>query len=298
MYQKFRKILYRIMESNTVQYGIIVCFAFFSALSFEIFVYANDFAPTGINGLATMIQYMFNISVGYISLLINIPMLIVAFFVINRRYAVRNIVFISVFSLCSVFLRQVDLSAIRFVADDVGGSILASIAGGFFYGIIYSTVVRLGASTGGTDIMASFINKRWPEFDTVWVIFVLNAVVAVLSFFVYGYDYTAVILCLINNYVCSRVSDVLLKGPRSAAKFEVITTHPEELSRELLQNLHHGCTIVPVKGAYTGTERSMLLCVVNRRQVVDFEKIIRKYDDTFAVVSTVNGTVGSFQKVK
>jgi uncharacterized membrane-anchored protein YitT (DUF2179 family) len=90
----------------------------------------------------------------------------------------------------------------------------------------------------------------------------------------------------------------MIKGTRTAAKFEVVTTHPDELSRELLETLHHGCTVIPAKGAYTGEGKSVLLCVVNRRQVVEFEQIIRRYDDTFAIVSTVNATVGKFWKIK
>lgn len=294
MINSFRKIL----RSAFFQYVALVLVATAASFAFEIFVYPNNFAPSGINGFATLIQYVFHFSVGYISLLINIPMLIVAFFVIDRRYALRNLVFIIAFGVSGVVLRQMDLSSIAFYAKDGGEAIMAAIAGGFFYGLFYSFAVRLGASTGGTDIMAAFINKKKPEMDTVWIIFVLNVAVAVLSFFVYGRNYVSVILCIINSYICGRVGDTILKGVRMAAKFEVVTTHPDELAAELMQKLSHGCTVIPAKGMYTRTDRSMLICVVNRRQVVDFEEIVRKYDDTFTFVSTVNGTIGSFHRVK
>ena len=290
--------LRKLIGSAPFQYAALVVTAILSALAFEIFVYPNDFAPAGINGFATLIQSAFHFSVGYVSLLINVPMLIVAFFVIDRRYALRNLVFIIAFGIACVILREIDLSSIAFHAKDGGQAIMAAIAGGFFYGFFYSCAVRLGASTGGTDIMAAFINKKRPEMDTVWIIFVLNAAVAVLSFFVYGQNYTSVILCIINSYICSRVGDTILKGVRMAAKFEVVTTHPDELAAELMKTLNHGCTVVPAKGMYTQSDRSMLICVVNRRQVVDFERIVRKYDDTFTFISTVNGTIGTFHRVK
>lgn len=187
---------------------------------------------------------------------------------------------------------------IIFRAEDGGGAILAAVAGGFFCGAIFSMTVKLGASTGGTDILAAFINKRYPEMDTVWVIFILNVVVAVISFFVYGFNYAAVILCIVYSFATGRVSDMLIKGPQSAAKFEVITSDPDALAKELIETLRHGCTIVPAKGAYSGQDRAMLICVVNRRQVVDFERIVAKYNDTFAYVSTVNKTLGLFSRVK
>ena len=280
------------------QHFLLILLATLLAFSYEIFVYPNHFAPMGINGLATMVQYLFHFNIGYMSILINFPMLIVAFVVIERRFALRTKTFVGAFSIASLILNLFDLSAIVYCAEDGGGAILAAVAGGFIYGVIYSLTIRLGGSTGGTDVIAAFINHKRPEYDTVWLIFSLNAAVAGISFFVYGMDYQAVILCIIYSFVCSRVSDWLIKGARTAAKFEVITTEPEVLSKELMATLRHGCTVIPAKGMYSGSEKSMLICVVNRRQIVEFERIIRRYDDTFAYISTVNGTVGQFQRVK
>lgn len=292
------KLIHKLLNARTVQYLSIVLFAVAYALVCEIFVFPNDFAPAGVNGLATMVQYLFHFQVGYLSLIINLPMLAVAFFVLNRPYAFRTLVFVLVFSLTLILVEQFDLSGIVYQATDTGGALLAAIAGGLFNGALYSLSVRMGGSTGGTDVIAAFINHKYPEYDTVWIIFALNVVVAITSFFVYGMNYQPVILCAVYVFVTSRVSDAILKGAKAAAKFEVITTQPEELSRELLETLKHGCTVLPAKGAYTHSDRAMLVCVVNRRQIVDFERIIRKYDKTFAYISTVNGTIGAFSHVK
>ncbi len=288
----------KLFHSTSMQYLLLAFLAVASALINEIFVFPNAFAPSGINGVATMVQYLFGIRVGVLSLIINIPMLAVAFFVLDRSYAFKTLTFITVFSVSLILLDRLDLSAIVYRASDTGGAILAAIAGGLFGGAIYSASIRVGGSTGGTDVIAAFINKRYPEYDTVWIIFMLNVLVAVVSFFVYGMQYQPVILCAVYVFVSSKVGDTIFKGAKSAAKFEVITTHPEELSHELIATLHHGCTVIPAKGVYTQTDRSLLVCVVNRRQSVEFERIIQKYPDTFAYISTVNGTVGKFQRVK
>lgn len=287
-------MLQKLIRSSTFRYISLVLLAFCLALNFEIFVFPNSFAPTGVAGFATLVQHLFGIPVGYLSLAVNLPMILITFFLVNRRYAIGSLIFTVAFSAASVLLGQFDLSSIIFVAKDGGGAILASVAGAFFNGVIYSLSIRMGGSTGGTDVIASLINHKKPEYDTVWVIFTLNAVIAVISFFVYGMDYQAVILCLIYNLVTGRVSDSVIKGARTAAKFEVVTTQPEALSKELMENMGHGCTVIPAKGMYSKTEKSILICVVNRRQVVEFERIIRKYEDTFAYISTVNGTVGKF----
>ena len=291
-------LIKKMTQKPAWQYFLTVLLAVASTLTYEIFVYPNDFAPTGINGLATMVQYLFGLSVGYIALLVNIPMLIVAWFVLKRTYALRTFVFVIAFALSGILFQRIDLSAFAFRAADGGGAILASVAGGFCYGVFYSIALRSGGSTGGVDIIAAFINHKYPRYDTVWLIFALNTVVAGISFFVYGMDYQAVILCIIYNLTCSRVSDSVIKGARTAAKFEVVTQYPKELADELMRTMHHGCTVLPARGMYSNTDRSMLICVVNRRQVVEFERIIQKYEGTFAYISTVNGTVGKFDYQK
>ena len=288
----------KMMQKQPIQYLCLVFVALFSAMFYEVFVYPNQFAPAGINGFATIIQHLLGISVGYISFVINVPMLIVAFFLLNRSYALKNLLYIICFSVFSVLLHQMDLSFLIFDAQDGGGAILAAVAGGFFSGFFYAVCVRLGGSTGGTDIMGAMINHKWPEYDTVWIIFAINALIAVLSFFVYGMTYEPVILCIIYNFVAGRVSDSMLKGGRMAAKFEVVTNHPNELAADLMKHLRHACTVVPAKGMYSGEERSMLICVVHRRQIVEFEKIIQKYDGTFAIISTVNGIFGRFRSIE
>ena len=285
-------------KTKLLSYFLLSLLAVAFALVNIAFVFPNDFAPSGINGLATMVQYVCGFRVGYLSLIVNLPMLAVAFFTLNRSYACRTLVFIVVFSVALLFLEKINLGPLVYQATDTGGGILAAIAGGILSGAIYSCSIRLGGSTGGTDVIAAFINRKYPEFDTVWIIFVLNVIVAIISFFVYGMQYQPVILCAVFVFVSSRVGDAIFKGARAATKFEVITNHPEELARELIESLHHGCTVIPAKGMYTGTERSMLVCVVNRRQTVEFERIVRKYEGSFAYISTVNGTVGEFRREK
>lgn len=280
------------------QYGCLVVLAVLSAFNYEIFIRPNGFAPSGINGLATMVQYLLDFSIGYMSLLINVPMLLVAVFIINRKYATRTLTYVVVFAVSLLILQSIDISAIAFHAKDGGGAIMAAVAGGFFNGTIFSLTIRLGGSTGGTDIIALFIHNKRPEYNTVWIIFTLNTVVAICSFFVYDFSYQAVILCIIYCFVAGRVSDGIFKGARSALRFEVVTTQPEELAQELMSKLGHGCTVVPAKGMYSHHDQSILICVVNPRQTVEFENILKKYDHTFATVTGVSSTFGNFKRIK
>ena len=278
------------------RYLAIAGLAVVMGLSYELFVFPNAFAPAGINGFATIIQYLFHVSIGYLSLIINLPLILLAWRKLDADFARKSLLFVLVFSGVTLGLGKLDL--LSSIAYDSGSSeILGPVAAGVISGAVYGLVIRLGGSTGGTDIIAAWVRKKRPEASLVWVIFILNASVAVLSFFVYGWQFEPVILCLLYCYLSSRISDSILKGVKSALKFEVVTREPEALSRRLLQELHHGVTVLQGEGMYSETPRSVLICVVNRHQIVRFQEILSEFPDAFAYVSTVNETLGNFKKV-
>lgn len=276
-------------------YAIVAGLALLMGLSYELFVFPNAFAPAGINGLATMIQYLFHISIGYLSLLINIPLILLAWTKLDPDFARKSLLFVLVFSGTTLALNQLDLSGIAYHSGS--SAILGPVAAGVVSGAVYGFVIRQNGSTGGTDIVAAWVRKKHPEASLVWVIFGLNASVAVLSFFVYGYQFEPVILCLIYCYLSSSISDSILKGGKTALKFEVVTQHADELSARLLRELRHGVTVLPAQGMYSETPRALLICVVNRHQIVHFQEILSEFPDTFAYVSSVNETMGNFKKI-
>ena len=281
-----------------LEYITLVIIAMLGALNYQVFVFPNDFAPSGLNGILTIIRHLFGIDFGLMYLLLNLPLLALAQRTLHGRYAVNTLIFVIVFSVGNIILRNIDLSAITFYGKDSGERIMAAVAAGVFSGFNYSVAMRLGGSTGGMDIVGSMLNHKNPELSLVWVVFAINMVVAVFSFFAYGMDYVPVILCIIYSFVTSRVGDFILKGVRSASKFEIITSHPEELSQALMTRLHHGCTVLPAKGMYSHEDKSLLICVVNRRQIADFSKIIKEFSDTFVIMTPVARTYGNFKHIK
>ena len=139
------------------------------------------------------------------------------------------------------------------------------------------------ASTGGTDIISRYINKVKPETNFFVVTFTLNAIVAIVSLFVYSenaMDYKPVALCITYCFISTFVGNQILKGTKTAYKFTVITTHPDEIVAEISDVLHHGATHLQAIGTYTNTEKSVLLCVVNKHQLSDFQTIDLRFYTT------------------
>ncbi len=286
--KRFKKVL---------TYLCIAAIAVICALNYNLFVFPNKFAPSGINGLCTMIQEVFGIRVGYMSLLINIPLAIWVYFAISKPLAVRSMVYVGTFSVALLVLDNVDLSAFHYVTDNGTSAILGPLVAGVIYGGCYSLLVQCSAYSGGTDFIAAIIHKSKPEQNMFYLIFALNVVVALISYFVYDYKIEPVILCILYSFMSSTVSDKLNKNGRSAVCFEIITDYPEEISREIIRDLKHSTTMLPAKGMYSGRETNLLICVVNKTQVAALSRIVRRYPNTFAVMDPVSEVMGNFKRL-
>ncbi len=295
--------------TNVFSYVIVALVGVLMAFNYIIFVTPNDFAPAGINGIAVMVQKAAGFSIGYMSLLINVPLCIFAFFMIEKKFSIKTLVYTLIYS--GVFLlfqelensKIINLDYIKYITDG-HDTIYPVIIAGLIAGAAYGILFRNNGCTGGTDIVAKYVSKVKPRWNFFWVTFLLNAVVAVASCFVFenevtgGINYKPACLSLLYSFVSSFVGNVLLKGSKQAYKFVIISPHVEELERDIIENLHHSATRLEGAGVYTGTHKVVLLCIINKHQLVDFEKIIKKYPETFAFVESVNETLGNFKQIK
>ncbi|MBR7078177.1 MAG: YitT family protein [Clostridia bacterium] len=285
-------------KSKFVTYLLIVVTAALTAVNYEIFIFKNAFAPAGLNGIATMMQQIFHFSMGYVSLILNIPLCIAVFALGYRELGVRSFVYTAVFSACLLVfnLGIIDISPYAYHTENGTSTILAPVAAGVLNGLIYGIVFRRNGTTGGTDLIAAIVRHYVPTVNLVWMIFGLNSAVAAISFFVYDYKFEPVIMCILYSFITSKISDLILKGFKTQMKFEIITENAEEISRDIIKELHHTTTLLHGKGMFTHNDKDMLICVVQRHQVVQLRKIILRYPGSFAYMETVNEVYGNFNE--
>ena len=276
-------------------YLVIAGIALVAALNYQLFVFPNKFAPSGLNGICTMIQYVSGITVGKLSLLINLPLAVLVYFLVSKPLAIRSIVYVLVFSLSLEFLGELDLSRFAYETDNGTSMIMGPLVAGIIFGSCYSLLLKASAYSGGTDFVAALIHKYKPEQSVIGMIFTLNVIVAVASYFVYDYQIEPVILCILYSFTSSTVSERLQKSGRSAVRFEIITDYPKEISDAIIYQLHHSATLIPGTGMYKGKKTNILVCVVNKTQVTTLSAILRQYPSTFAIMSQVNEVMGNFK---
>ena len=104
-------------------------------------------------------------------------------------------------------------------------------------------------------------------------------------------------MCIVYSFATSTVGERFLKSGRSAMRFEIVTDHPDEVCGDIIQVLHHSATKVRAYGAFTGKETWIVMCVINNAQTEILASIVRKYPNTFAMMSPVGGVMGNFKKL-
>ena len=282
---------------KVLTYAIIMAIAAVCALNYQLFVLPNKFAPSGLNGICTMIQYVSGVNIGYLNMLVNFPLALLVYFLVSKPLAVRSMVYVLTFSVVSVMFEYVDTSRFAYYTETGPSAILGPLVAGIIFGGCSALLLRASAYSGGTDFVASVIHKYHPEKSIFGLIFAINVLVAVTSYFVYGYQIEPVILCIIYSFMSSTVSERLTKNGRSAVRFEIITDYPEEIASEIINKLHHSATLIPGRGMYLNKEVSMLFCVVNNNQITKLSEICRKYPNTFAIIDPVSEVMGNFKKI-
>ena len=213
-------------------YFVIVLVALVASVNYELFVFPNQFAPSGLNGICTMVQHITGISVGYLSLLINVPLAIWCYFDVSKPVALRSMVYVLTFSLGLLILDHADLSDFAYITENGTSKILGPLVAGIIQGFVYSILVKASAYTGGTDFISAIIHKRDPNKSVFGMSFSINAVIAACSYFVYGYQMEPVILCILFAFMSSTVAERQMKSGREAVCFEVITDYPKEISND------------------------------------------------------------------
>lgn len=262
-----------------------------SAFGLHIFVYPASFAPAGVDGIATMLQEITKFNAGYYSLIINIPLLVVAYFLLKKRYVIYTVVFTVVSSVMLIVLKEINFY--QYVSDNSG--LIAAVFSGVMLGVRTGFMLKIGASTGGVDIIAGIVQRKRVYGNIEKIITLICYVIIGLSFFVYKNDLNSVLLSIIQMFVFERASGAIMKDTRNAVEFKIITRYPEQLKNDIIFVLKHGATLVDATGMYTNEGNSIIISVVNIRQIPEFLKLIKRYPDTFVYYTDVSGVKGNFR---
>ena len=287
------------IKSYIVDVLVAVLAGFIVSVAYYFFQNSNGFAPGGVGGLATMTYYLigYNVPWAFLMMLFNIPIFILVTIFVDRKLGIILIIYMLVQSFGTMLLEK--LGALPYSSINNPNDfeiVFACIATGVISGIGFSIMLRRFGASGGTYAISALIKKARPASNVAYVSFLLDSSVVLIAFFVYGMQITPVICTLINLFIANVVVDYFLSGIKNGYKFEIITDKPNELAKELIDELHHGVTEIRVEGMYTHTNKYMIVCIIRKKQIGQMMKILKKHKGVFASFSKVNEVFGRFKK--
>lgn len=267
--------------------------------AYHFFQNSNGFAPGGVGGLATITHYLLANKISWSILMVafNLPIFILVSIFVNRKLGFMLILYMLVQSFVPELYNALGAKAYSFANNGEDFNILfACIATGVISGFGFSIMLRRFGASGGTYGISALIKKAKPETNIAYVSFIMDASVVFIAFFVYGMKVTPVMCTLLNLFIANILVDNGLSGIKNGYKFEIVTANPNELSVELMTKLKHGVTEIKVHGMYSDTDKYMLICIINKRQIGEMMKILKSHPDTFASFEKVNEVFGNFKR--
>lgn len=280
------KVVDRIYDGRFKYIFIIVMIILGSAISgaaFNLFIIPNKLLSGGISGIALILNYMFNINTGLMIFIFNIPVFILGYKFVDREFVLLSLVGMIGFSVW--------IEVFSFLRGAFQGDImLACIYAGVLNGIGLGLVLRNRASQGGIDIIAVIIKKYFSMNIGSTSMIINTCIVAVAA---YIKDINLAMYTLISMYIASTVVDRVQQGFDKRKSIMIITQKERNVAEEIFKRLDRGVTYLEGEGAYTGTKKKVIYCIVSLNQLAKLKQIVLDIDDTaFITVSDTAEVMG------
>ena len=219
----------------------------------------------------------------FANLVLNIPVFIYSYVKFGKKFVGRTLFATIMLSVWLYIIPGVDLSG-----DDY---LLAALFGGVFTGVGMGIVLRAGATTGGTDMVAALIQTKMRHYSVVQIMQVMDAAIVIAGLYVFGLRST--LYAVVSIFVSTKVSDGFLEGFKNSKAALIITNHYKEVAARVMDELGRGVTGMDAKGMYTQDYKCVLYCVVSRKEIVQLKEIVNDVDpDAFVIVSDVREVLG------
>ena len=263
-------------------YVQILIGALIGGAAYPMFLTPNQIAPGGITGAAMILNHLFRWPVGTVSLVLNIPLFLISYKAMGKIFAFRSLAATILFSLF------IDILPLRPLTTD---PLLGTLYGGVMLGAGLGLIMRGGATTGGSDMIARMVHKRFQFISTGSFLFAIDCAVVLAAGFLIGT--TEALYALINIFLSARVMDAVIVGFSSNKACFVISPRWQEISERIMRDMDRGVTQLTARGAYTGTERPTLLCVIGRSEIMAFKRILREEDENaFVIIIEAHEAIG------
>lgn len=272
-YRRIKRKL--ILKKYFIDFMGIVIGSIIMAIATSFFLLPNQLSTGGFSGIATIIYYLFNLEVGTVMLILNIPLLVFGLFRIGKEFLIKSIIG-SI--MLSIFIDIFDKFS-PFTTD----RLLACIYGGILMGIGTGIILKVNASTGGTDLLSYLIRSYKKHFQSSSLIVIIDTTIVTLSVIIFK-DIEVGLYSAIAIFLMGKMIDVIFEGVEFTKMMFIISPKYEEIARRISKKVNRGSTGIYVKGMFKQDEKMMLFCVGSRGEIRRIKEIATQIDKKAFIV--------------
>lgn len=275
-----------ILKDHIFPIVMIILGAVCAAFSIECFLLPNTILDGGVTGTGMIINKLTALPLSALIIAINIPFFIVGFKALGKRFLLRTVIAIGVFSsMLEVF------AAMEPITDS---ELLAVVFGGVILGVGVGLVLRYGGCLDGTEIAAMLLSRK-VGMSTGGIIFAINIVIYAVAGFCF--DWQSAMYSLLTYFITFKIIDLVEVGMEGAKAAMIITDHADDLADTIYQRLGRTCTFISAEGHVSGSQKTVLYCVITRVEVNELKRIISEADvSAFVTISEVSEILGNHIK--
>ena len=274
----------RIMNSRPwyVDYLFIFMGTGIMALAIQCIFEPIGLVTGGFSGIAIIIRKMTagivegGVPLWLTNLALNVPVFIAALIIKGRKFLGRTVIGTVLLSFWLYVIPQVDLTP--------GGYMLSAVFGGVITGIGIGFVLLAKATTGGTDMVSALIQKYVRHYSVVQILQVIDGMVVLAGLYVFGLK--PALYAIVAIFITSKVSDALMEGMKYSKAAFIITDYYKEIADAIMTQLDRGLTGLDATGMYSGDKKTVLYCVVSKKEIVELKDIVAKIDPKAFVIVT------------
>jgi uncharacterized membrane-anchored protein YitT (DUF2179 family) len=277
------------MKNTIKEYALILLGSFILSLSIAAFLLPSQIGIGGVTGIAMVINRLFGLKVGLLSIILNIPLFIFGYKLVSRKFAFRSFIVVVTSNLL------VDYLGLIFNFKPIDDILLSAIFFGALFGIAIYLIFLSHASSGGLDILAKILHSKLKSIPLSNILMAQDIIVYGLIAYVFGPR--SVMYALIGSFVRTKTIDAIQEGLASSRQCIIICEKSEEVILSLKTKLVRGVTILDAVGGYSNEKKKLIYIVIQRSQLSTLKTIIKDIDPTaFVAVSPVNDILGNYRQ--
>lgn len=262
-------------RTEIIDWSRILAGLMLGAMAYQLFLIPNEIAPGGFTGVGQILNTLFGWNVGFVALVLNVPLFALSMRSMGWRFGIRSLLASFAFSML------IDYLPFGALTHD---KMLAAIFGGVVAGVGFGLIMLGDATTGGSDMLGMLIHRKIKVIKVSSLVFSVDALVIVAAGIVY--DVQEALLALVSTYIMARVLDRVLEGPNMAKAYFIISRKADEIAGAVMKDMGRGVTSLAGRGMYTGEDRSVLLCVINRRETLRLRTLVSGIDPCAFMIAT------------